>query len=237
MTVHRFEVVRIDLDNLPDEARSLGLRYAQEPKALTPVADSTEAARQAGFTPRLPRITALDGTPRFGVYGPMTYATTLKLSDLELALIKANVTGEVPPSSWDGAQISLQVQSVISAAWRGEVELVQSLPPIVSVPSGFDLGSFSRMVLRAAGLDRATAQRLGDMMRTSPAMLLGIGGRENVIIREVRLRTGTGTLVEDVAQDGQPARVALLWSEPDRVYILNGPFTSAVAIDVANSVQ
>ena len=237
MTLGRIEVARVDFDSLPEEAASLRIEAFSKP-ALPPqiVRDLQEAAQHAGFTPRLPRVGILPGAAQLSVMGPMSFGTVLRAADLELALHRAGVVDETVPPQWDGTRIALQIGATSYAEWPG-VTLTQALPPEVSTPSGFDFGAFTTAVLRAAGMDREPAQRFGRHAATAPALLLGIGAEGEVLIREVSLRTGPATLIEDYGDAGQIERVTILWSAPDRVYILSGAISAELATAVANAVD
>jgi len=86
-------------------------------------------------------------------------------------------------------------------------------------------------------MSRKAAQRYRQRIATAPAMLLGIGAEDRSAIREVRLRTGPATLIEDIGDGGRIERVELFWSVPDRVYALSGNVTAGVATSIANSVE
>jgi hypothetical protein len=236
ITVGGIEVVRVDFDSLPEEARSLEPRLVNQPAPPHVVDDMQEAAQRVGFAPRLPRPGILSGTPQISILDSMLFVNVLKVADLELALQKAGVSDEAIPRDWDGAQLTLQIGATVAAEWV-DVMLIQGLPPVLSTPPGFDLGAFSTAVLRAVGMKRETARRFGHRMITEPALLLGIGTEGEVAIREVRLHTGPATLIEDFSDNGQLERVTILWSVPDRVYVLSGAFSADLATAVANSID
>jgi hypothetical protein len=238
LTVGGFEVVRVDLASLPDEAKSLSMHLLNQPAKPALAHNIEEAAHNAGFTPRLPGPGALSETVQLSTLGPMSFGTTLRTADLELALHKAGVQDLSVPKQWDGAQIILQVGSTVTAAWpQTDVTLMQGLPPKLVAPAGFDMGGFATAALRAVGMSRDAAQRFGQRIATAPAMLLGIGAEDRSAIREVRLRSGPATLIEDIGDSNRIERVELLWSVSDRVYALSGNVTAEVATRIANSVE
>lgn len=235
-TVRHIEVVRIDFDSLPGEARSLRAQPINKPAPPISVRDAEEAARIVGFAPRLPQPAILPEAPQLSTLGPMSFGTVLRTADLELALQKAGVTDERVPKEWDGAELSLQIGPTVTAQWPG-ITLMQGLPPTISTPAGFDLRAFSTAALRAVGMNRETARRFGERMVNTPFLLLGITTEDKVAIREVNLRTGPATLVDDLGKDGQSERVSLIWSVSDRVYLLSGAIKADSAIEIANATQ
>ncbi len=238
IAVGHIEVVRVNFDSLPDEAKSLRLRALAKTEPPRAVRDLQEAASLAGFTPRLPRANVLSGAPELSVLGPMSLGTDIRTADLELSLERAGVQDETVPKEWDGARFALQIGSTVTAAWpESEVTLMQGLPPVLVAPSGFDLGAFTAATLRAAGMNREAARRFGHRMAAAPALLFGIGMEDKVAIREVNLRAGPATLIEDYGDDGRVERVAILWSVPGRVYLLSGSISAELATAVANAID
>lgn len=236
LSVRGVDVVRLDFDSLPDEATSLRLQPLNKPAPPQVARDAAEAAQRVGFTPRLPKPFVLSGTPALSTLGPMSFQTVLRTSDLELAIRKVGASDQVVPGDWDGARISLNIGATVTAVWS-DVWLMQGQPPVLSTPPQFDLGRFATILFRAVGADRVTAARLGERMRNSPALLLGIGTEEQVEVRNVNLRTGPATLVEDFDDSGKRERVALLWNVPDRVYLLSAPITPEMAVTIANAIE
>lgn len=231
ITVGRIEVVRVNFDDLPDEARSLFAQQLNEVEPPHPVATVDEAKSSAGFIPRLPSASLLPGEPKLSVMGPMIHGTVIRVADIELALRRAGVTDHVVPRTWDGAKLEFRIGSAVFAEWP-EVMLIQALPPSYSVSAGVDLGEFATTILRALGMPRNAAERFGRRMRETPSVLCGIGLEDNAAISEVKLRRGYGTLIENFGDDGKVARVELLWGTGDRLYALSG----ATSVDVAKSI-
>jgi hypothetical protein len=96
-------------------------------------------------------------------------------------------------------------------------------------------------------------------LTTAPALIFGSGTQKLILGREVNLRNGPTTLIEQFEGGGHAnwfgldpgpdaERITLLWSAPDRVYVLSGALSApsemmslagalANAIDVANTVE
>jgi hypothetical protein len=75
--------------------------------------------------------------------------------------------------------------------------------------------------------------------RAAPAWMMPIEPDEKVGIREVTLRSGPGTLVYDYDEDhpDRVERLTLIWSVPDRVFILSTGLGDTVAIAAANAIE
>jgi len=78
-------------------------------------------------------------------------------------------------------------------------------------------------------------------MKTAPAFLLPVDEDDKVGIREVALRTGTGTMMYDYDADDSTKvqRITLIWSVSDRIYMLSGGpvLSDDLAIAAANSID
>jgi hypothetical protein len=169
----------------------------------------------------------------------MSFQTVVRTDQLATALHKAGVADAEIDQGWDDAMLRLDVGPVVNADWDG-MTLVQALPGVLSVPAGFDVAGFASTFFRAAGVTGEMAAFLGHQAASAPALLLGVGADKPVAVRQIDLRTGPATLLEALGENGQVQWVMILWSVPDRVYILSilgGSVTVERATTVANSVQ
>jgi hypothetical protein len=114
----------------------------------------------------------------------------------------------------------------VIAEWPGRdqwssLTLVQRPLPVVSAPAGFDVQEFAAANLRAGGMSRQNALHFARLPTIAAALLVGNSPQPVVLVREVDLRAGPGTLIEEF-ENGRFARLSLLWSVADRVYALSG---------------
>jgi hypothetical protein len=200
--------------------------------------DVEEASRQAHYVPRLPRFGVLTGSPKLSTTFSVAAGTIVKTADLESALKKAGVADETVPPQWDGARLTLRTSSLVIAEWP-DVVLVQSLPLTLSAPPDFDFPAFSALVLRVVGVSRVEAARLAESAGTVSAWLVPVTGElePGATIEEITLNSGTATLVQEPPRQGRAGRLTMLWTVPDRVYLLSGMLERGLAIAVANAVQ
>ena len=232
---------------LPSLAADLKLLDAQplaEPGAPQVVSSVEEAARLGGFVPQLPHSDVLLNPPRLSVVDPMISRTTVSTADLKRLLTQADVSDQSVPVSWDGAQITLQIGTTVTAEWinvpdewSGEIEwskltLTQGPMPVVVTPAGFDLATFTEANLRAAGMrNRKVALQLSGLQTTAPALLLARQTQRHVAVLPVNfysfslVYTRLAALIEEFEtrqganydHGGPPVeRMTLVWSAPDR---------------------
>ena len=161
----------------------------------------------------------------------------MKAAELELALRRAGVADQVVPRSWDGARLALHTSAIVLAEWPGLV-LAQSLPPTLTAPSDFDFPAFSALVLRVVGVGPEEAQRLARRAGTVPPWLAPIARdfEESATLEEIALRSGPATLLREVDTGGAVKRITVVWSAPDRVYLLSGTLSRELTIAVADAV-
>ena len=195
-----------------------------------------EARWRVHYDPRLPRPGVLSGSPRLSTTFSLSAGTVVKAADLELALRKAGVTDQSVPPQWDGAQLALHTSAIVIAEWP-DIVLAQSLPLTLSAPEGFDFPAFSALVLRVVGVGPVDAQRLAQRVGTAPPWLAPIATdfMERATLEEIVLNSGPATLLEEKTADGAVKRITVVWSVPDRVYLLSG--APELAIATAGAVQ
>jgi hypothetical protein len=234
LTVGRVAVIRVN--PWPDGVPSPQIKLAGIPIPPQPVNSLDEAQRRTGFVPRLPIPGVLSSSPQLAVMGGLSVATVVRVADLKLALEKAGVPDQPVPTQWDGAKLALHSSPIVIAEWPGFL-LAQSLPLTITAPPDFDFPAFSAMILRILGVGAGQARELAARMATIPVWLLPVDSAmtEGKTIREINLRSGPATLIEDTDKNG--ARVTISWSVSDRVYLLSGGISAELATAIANAVQ
>jgi hypothetical protein len=190
------------------------------------------------YDPRLPRPGILTVTPRLSTTFSLSGGTVIRVADLQLAMEKTGVTGLTVPPQWEGAQLSIHTSAVVIAEWP-DLVFAQSLPITLATPQGFDFPAFSTLILRILGVSPEEAQRLAKQMGTTPAWLAPMDRDfdKYATIEEIQLVSGPATLVEEKSNNGAPDRITLLWSVPDRIYLLNGTLSRELIVATANAVQ
>lgn len=234
----RVEITRIDFSLLPDHS-SLRADVVRRPGDAVPAGNADAVRERLGFAPRLPRPGTLAGEPKLSTTGPIVYATTLKLDDLRQLLKAAGIEGEPLPPDWDGARLVVESKGLAMAEWQ-DTMLMQSLPLTMAAPERFDLAAFTTLVLRGLRVPKSEAEHIGARMARNPALMLPIGMDENGAWREVTLRSGPATLLYDYDEDhpGRIQRLTLIWSVPDRIFILSsGLLDENLLIAAANAVE
>ncbi len=202
-------------------------------------ARSLEQVRwRVNYQPRLPRPGVLSGSPLLSTTFSLSAGTVVKAADLQLALRKAGANNSTVPPQWDGAQLTLHTSALVIAEWPGIV-LVQSLPPTLTAPPGFDYPAFSALVLRVLGVEPDTARRLAQQAGTAPPWLVPISDdlEKMVALEEITLSFGPATLVQQGGQAGASKRISVFWCVSDRVYLMSGVMSRELAIAAANAVQ
>jgi hypothetical protein len=228
----RVAVVEVDRPDLPE---SLTAAFTMEPGPFEQegVRDAVEAERLAGFRPSLPPAGVLTGDPQLSVVKTVKLSTRpLRIADIEQALAAANVSDVHVPKDWEGTILTAEAGPVVVASYDG-VEIMQSAPFRMDMPSGFRFGHFMEIAFRVFGRSAVEAKALGEKFEANPALVMHFPERGSV--RDVPLRSGRGIYVADV--EG-PEGICFFWNTSDRIYIVSAAsMTEPQAAALANSMQ
>jgi hypothetical protein len=236
LTVRQVAFVRVN--PWPEGIPSPQVKLIGIPIPPLPARDVDQVRWRVHYDPRLPRPGVLSGTPRLSTTFSLSAGTVVIAADLQLALRKAGVTGQIVPPQWDGAQLALHTSAIVIAEWP-DIVLAQSLPLTMTAPPGFDFSAFSALVLRVLGVGPDEARRLAQRMGTAPPWLAPIARdlKEDATIEEIALNSGPATLLQETGDDGAVKRITVVWSVSDRVFLLSGKLSRDLAIATANAVQ
>ncbi len=232
------QVVFVRVNPWPDGVPSPKINLIGLPIPPIPARDVGDAAARVHYEPRLPRSGILSGSPRLLTTFPFSAGTVIKTADLALALQKAGISDQTVPPQWEGAQLALHTSGIVLAQWPDAV-LAQSLPLTLTAPPGFDFSAFSALILRIVGVAPDEAQRLARDVGTVPPWLAPIDRNfeSRATIEQITLNSGPGTLLEQFSDNGTPNHITIVWSVPDRVFLLNGTLSRELSMAMANAVQ
>lgn len=225
----RVEVIRVDPSNLPFET-NVAVSGAHK------VAGLEEAETQAGFRPDLPSEAAWPGPPSLRVVGAITINHTIRTKKLRAALERAGAADVVVPDQWDQAVLRVSIGPLVEANYAGEIQILQAKPAQVLLPAGIPLEQLAEATFRSAGLPWAEARAMARRFAAQPSMLLGIPSNEAAKIEEVKLRLGSGMLVEELDDNsGETVRATLVIANKDRVFAVMSP-SREVCLRVADQL-
>jgi len=210
--LHRVDVVRVDLSDLPLRAN---VTSSGPPQAATSLDD---AERKAGFRPYLPEPGVLPANPSMTVIGAINAEQTIHVAEIQAALNKVGASDLQVPAAWEGVQLRAVIGPMVNLGYPGEVGILQAKPIEMSVPVGFPLQFFAEAAFRSIGRPVAEARALAQRFVNNPAWMLGIPEDEVANIEEVPLRKGKAMLIEDTNDDGSPGRVTVFRTTNDRIY-------------------
>ncbi len=236
LTVRRVAFIRVK--GWPEGVRSPQVALIGTPLPPLPARDLDDARWRVHYDPRLPRPGVLSGSPRLYTTFSLSAGTVVQAADLELALRKAGITDQSVPPQWDGAKLAVHTSPIVIAEWP-DVVLTQSLPLTLSAPDGFDFPAYSALVLRVLGVPPTDAQRFAEHAGTAPPWLAPLASdfNQRALIEEITLNSGPATLMDAPAADGAFRRITIMWSVPDRVYLLSGNVSRELAIAAAGAVE
>lgn len=213
--LNRVEVVRLDLSKLPLQMHVTTNGLEQS------VQDMEEAERKAGFRPYLPSPGLLDANPSITITGPISVEQTIHVRDIESTLVKVGASDVQVPAEWEGVQLRIQVGPMVELNYPDGVQIVQTRPMELSVPSGFPLEQFAEVAFRSIGVSSWEARAMAQRFAANPAWLVDLSPDALVNIREVSLQAGPGMLIEEVDDRGAGKRVTVVRSASERMYSIS----------------
>jgi len=214
--LNRVDVVRVDLSDLP-------LQSHVATDGMSKVArDETEAEQLAGFKPNLP-AGVLSSTPQLTVTGSMVAEQTIRVNDLRSALARRGAADVAVPAQWEGVTLRAIIGPMLAADYPGEVQILQSRPVSLSVPSGFQLEAFANAAFRSIGVTSRDAAAMAGKFAANPAWFIDIPPDEVVNIQELSLVNGPAMLMEEYGDSGAISRETVIRSTTDRLYAVMSP--------------
>jgi len=214
--LNRVEVVRLDLSDSPLQAHVTTNGVTQGAR------DLDEAEHMAGFRPDLPAA-VLSANPRLTVTGPLVADQTVRVNDLRAALAKNGAPEVKVPVDWEGVTLRAIIGPMVVADYPGEVQVLQSRPFSLTVPSGFALEPFAEVVFRSLGVSARDAAVMARKFAANPSWLLDIPADEVVSIQDLSLVNGPALLAEEYGDNGAIARETVIRSTSDRIYAVMSP--------------
>jgi hypothetical protein len=210
--LNRVEVVRLDLSKLPLQMRVTTNGLEQR------VQDMEEAERKAGFRPYLPSPGLLNANPSITITGPISIEQTIHVRDIESTLVKVGASDVQVPAEWEGVQLRTQIGPMVELNYPDGVQIVQTRPMELSVPSGFPLEQFAEVAFRSIGVSSWEARAMAQRFAANPAWLIDLPPDALVNIHEVSLQAGPAMLIEEVDGRGAVKRVTVVRSTSELMY-------------------
>jgi hypothetical protein len=226
----------------------------QEPGEPAEAADAEEASELAEFTVRLPQ----DMTPsQIFVTDPAAFTLTVDRDKAQTLLDGAGRSDLVLPDSIDGAEITVEIPSSVSASYgtcptllageaKGDDSQIPGHPypdcvifaqipsPSVNAPAGVDVAQLAQIALEFTGMTREEAAAFTSTVDWTSTLVVPIP-RHAATYEQIDVDGVTGTLIQRSA--GDETEFALLWVKDEIVYTISGQGTnSEQAIEMANSL-
>jgi len=230
LPLKRFEVVRVDADairRLPPSVRPIFSDPAPDGQLVKSL---EEAAKIAGFTPRLLKSPAVD---EIVVVNPSNVEIKIGVGELTTALQSAKAGDVSVPAAWNGVSIALRQNRGILTGY-GAYFIVQAPTLTINAPAGFAVDQLIEVVFRIAGINAADARKFRQDFVASPSAYFPIPARYDMDNRHITLAAGSGLLLQNAEKGGE---IALMWSDGDRSYFLSGLLSEAQAIAAANELH
>ncbi len=245
------------LANQISEMLSSSVTVDQKPGEPKAAASAAEASQMAGFSVRLPA--SQSQAPKFYVSGSAAFQFVVDRARAQALLDESGHKDLVLPGSLDGAKISVNIPSGVSAAYgncpaptQGQdfgpnmggsagrrypdcVMLMEIPSPSVSAPPDVDIQQLAQIGLEFTGMSAAQAQAYSQSIDWTSSLVIPIP-KNAATYQQVTVDGVTGELIQRPADDAP--QYALVWVKDGVIYAIGGLGTnSAQAIDMANSMK
>jgi hypothetical protein len=225
----------------------------QEPGEPIAAADAAEASELAGFSVRLPQG---ESPSQIYVTQGAAFSVTVDRAKAQALLDEAGRGDLVLPQSVDGAEISVDIPSAVSAAYgtcpkpgvegsEGEglrapyrdcVIFAQIPSPTVNAPASLDIDQLAQIGLEFTGMTAEEASAFTGTVDWTSTLVVPIPSN-SATYEQVTVDGVTGTLIEHRSREGEPSTFALLWVKDGIVYAISGlGANSGQALEMANSL-
>jgi hypothetical protein len=241
------------LGNQFTELISNSVNFTDEPGEPTAVADAAQASQLAGFNVRLPQTA---NPSHIYVTEGAAFTLTVDRAKAQALLDEAGRGDLVLPESVDGADISVNIPSAVSAAYgtcpkpeadSSEVEegirypdcviLAQIPSPSVSAPADLDVNRLAQIGLEFTGMTSEEAAAFTSTVDWTSTLVVPIPSNA-ADYEQVTVDGVTGTLIQRPSREGEPTTFALFWVKDGIIYAVSGRGSnSGQAIEMANSLH
>jgi hypothetical protein len=264
--VQQFSVVQVNPGNLPQQLGSSAQLEAfftnnvdiVEKGEPQEVASAEEASQLAGIPVRLPE--GMNDQPDLMVMPGADISFNVDMDQARLLLDEIGRTDISLPEGLDGAQVSVSVNSAVTAMY-GDCEFDpeslrqqgydpddQSLPrlpkcttlaqmtsPTISAPPGFDVQQIGEAFLQVMGMSAEEAARFAQTVDWTTTLVIPIP-QYGTTFQDVPVDGVNGTLILEEL-DNHQAQYLLIWVKDDILYSLTGPGDASTALRIASGIR
>ena len=232
---------------------SNSMSITKEPGEPSEAADAAQASQLSGFNVRLPQT----ATPsHIYVTEGAAFTLTVDRAKAQALLDEAGRGDLILPESVDGADISVNIPSAVSAAYgtcpkpeadSSEVEdtgqsyrdcviLAQIPSPSVNAPADLDINRLAQIGLEFTGMSSEEAAAFTGTVDWTSTLVVPIPSNA-ATYDQVSVDGVTGTLIQRRSREGEPSTFALFWVKDGIIYAISGRGgNSEQAIEMANSL-
>ena len=230
----------------------------REPGQPVVVAGAAEASTAAGFNVRL--LSAGPGTPRLTVQDGTAFEVVLNRQRAQGLLDQAGRGDLQLPASIDGAKISVDVPTGVTAAYGNcpvpaenpaaqapdrnvtlgqysNCTLLAQMPsPSVDTPPDLNVAQLAEIGLQFTGMSAAEAHQFSQSVDWTSTLVIPFP-RNAGTYQQVNVDGVTATLISRNGRGDASGQYSMIWVKDGIVYGLTGDGTSAQAVALAQSIK
>ena len=269
--VHQIQVLPIDTTQLSSLSNDTSLakqisqlfsdsvNVTRQPGQPVVAASAAEASTAAGFGVRL--LGVGQGTPRITVQDGTAFEVVINRQRAQAVLDQAGRSDLQLPASIDGAKISVDIPTGVTAAYgdcapvpadgknpvaalrHGETmpnsncTLFAQVPsPTVNTPPDLNIAQLAEIGLQFTGMSAAQAHQFSQSVDWTSTLVIPFPSRAGTY-EQVSVDGVTGTLIAQTRGQGSNGHYTLIWIKNGIVYALAGSGATTAAVALAQSIQ
>lgn len=206
------------------------------PMNLTSLADAATVARMPVATPQwLPDKTEMLETT---VVGERVVRVTANGRRLQQVMDALGINDLTVPSGLHGQTINIRVPPVVTVRYSHETfrsRLIQARSPELMLPDSIDVRTLGEIGLRILGMEPAEAKQFAQAIDWRSTLILPVPPNASSF-RQVNINGHPGVMIQHQPRNGSLTHT-VVWSTPERVFVLLSTQTWDKVLAMANSVR
>jgi hypothetical protein len=206
------------------------------PVNLTTLADAATVAGMPVATPQwLPGKTEVLETTVTGERVVRVTANALRLQQVMDAL---GISDLAVPAGLHGQAVNVRVPPVVTVRYSHEgfrSRLIQARSPQLALPGNIDVRTLGEIGLRILGMEPAEAKHFAEAIDWQSTLVVPVPPNASSF-RQVKISGHAGVMIQHQPKTGSLTHT-VIWSTPERVFVLLSTQTWDKVLAMANSVR
>ena len=232
----RLEAENLQIDTLVGEH----VEVVVDPGPPMSVPSLTDAASAAGMTLALPQwLPENTQVMETAVLGERVVRVTAGSQRLQQVMDALGIDDLTVPAGLDGQTVNVRVPPVVMVRYdhngKRRSRLFQARTPQLTLPNSIDMKRLGEIGLRILGLGPAEAKQFAQAMDWHSTLIVPVPPNASQF-RQVNINGHLGVGIDHQPRDQSPTHM-LIWSTPERVFVLVTIQGYEQALEMAKSIR